>query len=246
MGEGQGDSMMILEKAKKSVRAILAEWLPPPPPVQSPYKDSTQIGISAYLQFRPSDVSAAGFEGRFEKIDAPAKMLSLSAGTNDDLKALLDAGWRLTTICPTHPWRPVFGGYTRVYKSFKPTKAVLSEQVCATYGGNGLPAKEIIESVPDAADVVLLSAFSGADNCFPYAPSLDYHTGIAGPTFAPTSLGNGISWPTLNGGIDMSVSFGLERSVLCRARGVLPPGYDETPRHITVTIRLNLLGPSLR
>ena len=36
-------------------------------------------------------------------------------------------------------------------------------------------------------------------------------TDKSGPTFANNSLGNGISWPTINGGIDMTVAFAVEQ-----------------------------------
>ena len=138
---------------------------------------------------------------------------------------------------------PQISGLTRVYKSFKPTKAILTELVTVTFSNSSLGATTRVASVGDASDVVLVQAFSGADNCFPNAPT--EANGISGPTFANNSLGNGISWPTINGGIDMTVAFAVEQSVLYQ----VPPPAGYTTEQITsvsVTLRFNLLGPSLR
>lgn len=135
---------------------------------------------------------------------------------------------------------PVVSGLTRVYKSFKPTKAIVTELVTATFTQQGQPNVVLSASVPDGSDLVLVSAFSGADNCFPNAPSES--NGIAGVAFANNSLGNGISWPTINGGIDMSVQFAIEPTALSRIAA--PAGYALAS--LFVSVRFNLLGPSLR
>lgn len=135
---------------------------------------------------------------------------------------------------------PVVSGLTRVYKSFKPTKAIVTELITATFVQQGQPNITISASVADGSDLVLVSAFSGADNCFPNAPSES--NGIAGVAFANNSLGNGISWPTINGGIDMSVQFAVEQSVLFR----IPAPNNYTLDSVFVSVRFNLLGPSLR
>jgi hypothetical protein len=167
--------------------------------MRSPYKDSTQIGISA--------------TGTFTL-----------------------ASWSSSVL-------PQISGLTRVYKSFKPTKAILTELVTVTFTNTTLGATVRVASVSDSADLVLVQAFSGADNCFPNAPT--EANGIAGPTFANNSLGNGISWPTINGGIDMTVAFAVEQSVVFQ---VTPPaGYvTDDITSIVVKLRFNLLGPSLR
>ena len=139
---------------------------------------------------------------------------------------------------------PQITGLTRVYKSFKPTKAILTELILATYTPVSLPAVTIAIDVPDASDLVLVQAFSGADNCFPNAPNES--NGISGQTFANNSLGNGISWPTINGGIDMSIGFAIEQSALYRGVN-LPSGYAQSDlTSLIVKLRFNLLGPSLR
>jgi len=145
--------------------------------MRSPYKDSTQIGISA--------------TGTFTL-----------------------ASWSGSSL-------PQISGLTRVYKSFKPTKAILTEMVTTTFSNSTLGATTVVNYVPDASDLVLVQAFSGADNCFPNAPT--EANGIAGPTFANNSLGNGISWPTINGGIDMTVGFAVEQSAAFIATP--PSGY---------------------
>jgi hypothetical protein len=141
---------------------------------------------------------------------------------------------------------PTFSGLTRVYKSFKPTKAILTELVTLKFtNAGGGPDVILAKSVSDAADLVLVSAFSGADNCFPNAPT--EANGISGPTFANNSLGNGISWPTLNGGIDMTVAFAIENTVQFSV--ATPPPFNQTPyvlSTVNMRIRFNLLGPSLR
>ncbi len=138
---------------------------------------------------------------------------------------------------------PQVSGLTRVYKSFKPTKAILTELVTVTFSNASLGTVTRVANVADAADLVLVQAFSGADNCFPNAPT--EANGISGPTFANNSLGNGISWPTINGGIDMTVAFAIEQSVVYQ---ITPPGSFTTDdiTAITVKLRFNLLGPSLR
>lgn len=167
--------------------------------MRSPYKDSTQIGISATGTFTLQS-------------------------------------WSGSVL-------PQVSGLTRVYKSFKPTKAILTEMVTIVFENDTLGATTRVASVADSADLVLVQAFSGADNCFPNAPTES--NGISGPTFANNSLGNGISWPTINGGIDMTVAFAVEQSVVFQ---VTPPtGYtSDDITSIAVKLRFNLLGPSLR
>lgn len=137
---------------------------------------------------------------------------------------------------------PRISGQTRVYQSFKPNKGILSELLIITYQASGVTAVRS-KAVQDASDLVLTSAFSGSYNCFPNAPTEG--NGIAGQTFSPNSLGNGISWPTINGGIDMTVEFAVEQS----APFAIDPPAGMTHDDITsivVKARLNLLGPSLR
>lgn len=142
---------------------------------------------------------------------------------------------------------PTFSGLTRVYKSFKPTKAILTELVTYTFTNPNAPTLTPAMSIANSADLVLVQAFSGADNCFPNAPTEG--NGISGPTFSFNSLGNGISWPTINGGIDMTVAFAIEASVLNQIPVPATPAGVLTPyvlASVNLKIRFNLMGPSLR
>jgi hypothetical protein len=136
---------------------------------------------------------------------------------------------------------------TRVYKSFKPNKAVVNETVAFTWQPSSGDNFVTYVAVPIPSDILLVSAFSGADNCFPNAPSAE--TGINCSTFSANALGVGISWPTLNGGIDMTVGFLIRGSVLGYADSSLSAAQAATSPTLltaTVTIDMTLLGPSLR
>lgn len=165
--------------------------------LRSPFKDSTQIGITA-----TSGVLTAG---------------SFSGSS-----------------------LPTMTGLTRVYKSFKPSKAVVVETVQCTFSASGETDKILYAAVSDSSDLLLTAAFSGADNCFPNAPSAS--NGINCATFAANALGVGISWPTINAGIDMTVTFAIRGSAL--ARIATPDGFTLTSA--IVTVDMSLLGPSLR
>lgn len=188
--------------ARGGALAQLAQRFNPHAPVskrmRSPYRDSTQISISATGTFT---------------VDS----------------------WAGSVL-------PTLSGLTRVYKSFKPEKAILTEYVSVLFQ-NSVTSKVRSVYVREAADLVLTSAFSGADNCFPNAPT--EATGIPGPALANIAYGNGISWPTINGGIDMTVTFACEPTTI---HEVDPPdGFtDDDIVQIVVKARLALLGPSLR
>ena len=111
---------------------------------------------------------------------------------------------------------PQISGLTRVYKSFQPEKAILTELIIGVFTNGSGAVQTTVAAVQDAVDLVLVSAFSGADNCFPNAPS--EANGISGPAFAPNSLGNGISWPIIRGGIDMSVAFAVDIAAMAGVR----------------------------
>jgi hypothetical protein len=138
---------------------------------------------------------------------------------------------------------PTISGASRVYKSFKPAKAILTETITVVYQNSSQASRTKARSVTDAADLVLTAAFSGADNCFPNAPN--EANGIHGPALANVAYGNGISWPTINGGIDMSVTFAIDQTVLFQIDP--PDGFtDEDIVSVKVVARLALMGPSLR
>ena len=57
-----------------------------------------------------------------------------------------------------------------------------------------------------ASDVLLVGAFVGSKNCFPTAPNNSISGGVNLGAYAPNALGNGISWPTADAGIDITSS----------------------------------------
>ncbi len=167
--------------------------------MRSPYKDSTQIGISATGTFTLTSWSGSAL--------------------------------------------PQISGLTRVYKSFKPTKVILTQNVVFLFNNTTLGDARRAKNVQDASDLVLVTAFAGADNCFPNAPNES--NGIPGPALSNVAYGNGISWPTINGGIDMSVGFAIEESLLYQIDP--PAGYVlEDLVSVTCKVRLAMMGPSLR
>jgi len=138
---------------------------------------------------------------------------------------------------------PTISGASRVYKSFKPAKAILTETLTVVFQNSSLGTRTKALSVTDAADLLLTAAFSGADNCFPNAPNES--NGIHGPALANVAYGNGISWPTINGGIDMSVTFAIDQTSLFQIDP--PSGYtSDDIVSVKVVARLALMGPSLR
>lgn len=192
-----------LAGVRGNLAALAAGRFGPHAPVQktlrSPFKDSTQIGISATGTFTPDS-------------------------------------WGGSSL-------PTVTGRSRVYKSFKPAKAVVTELLTVTFHTASLGDTTRSRMLTTADDTVLISAFAGADNCFPNAP--DESNGIAGPTFSNNALGVGISWPTINGGIDMTVTFAIESSALYEIDP--PSGYtSDDISSVVCKIRMMLLGPSLR
>lgn len=138
---------------------------------------------------------------------------------------------------------PTVTGKTRVYESFKSAKVISDEQLILTYSNDSLGDTSIAVDVSDAGDLKLIGVFAGAKNCFPTAP--DQSTGISGRALANNSLGNGISWPTVNGGIDVVITFAVRRTAIYR--GTPPTGYTSADLStVEVLATLNLFGESLR
>lgn len=138
---------------------------------------------------------------------------------------------------------PVLTGKSRAYQSFKPEKVIMTELLIATFTNASSVTAKVAASVTDASDLVLVQAFSGNYNCFPNAP--DDSSGISGAAFAFSAYGNGISWPTINPGIDVSAAVAVEQTVLYR---VTPPDGFTTDDlvQVFVKIRINIFGPQLR
>jgi hypothetical protein len=138
---------------------------------------------------------------------------------------------------------PTISGASRVFKSFKPNKAILTETITVVFQNSSLGARTKATTVVDSADLILTAAFSGADNCFPNAPN--EANGIHGPALANVAYGNGISWPTINGGIDMTVTFAIDQTVLFVIDP--PAGYTQDDiLSVKVVARFALWGPQLR
>lgn len=138
---------------------------------------------------------------------------------------------------------PTINGLTRVYQSFKPNKAIVDEDLIVTFTNDSLGASTTAVTVGDGGDLILVQAFAGAYNCFPTAPNQS--TGLSGRALASNSLGNGISWPTINGGIDLNITFSVKQTAVYRATP--PSGYTSADiTSIQVLARLNFMGPSLR
>lgn len=207
----------------------------------------SEIGAAAqlaHLRGALGQVANARFAGHApvsKQMRSPYKdstQIGIRITTGDINATVANNAWLSSSL-------PQFSGTTRVYKSFKPTKAILTELVIAKFTSQAAGPQTRSIAVDAASDLVLVSAFSGADNCFPTAPNES--TGISGPAFANNSLGNGISWPTINGGIDMVVTFAVEQTVqyvINAGQLGLPP--DALLQTVNLTIRFNLLGPSLR
>lgn len=138
---------------------------------------------------------------------------------------------------------PILSGKSRAYQSFKPEKLIVTEILIATFTNASDETVKVAASVSDASDLVIVQAFSGNQNCFPNAP--DETSGVSGAAFAYNALGNGISWPTINPGIDVSASVGVEETVLYRCTP--PDGFTTDDLvSVKVKIRLNIFGPQLR
>lgn len=139
--------------------------------------------------------------------------------------------------------KPTIFGDTRVQVSFKPTKAILTESLIFTWSNDTLGETQTAANVTDASDLLLTQAFAGAINCFPNAPN--QRNGVSGQTFSSGSLGNGISWPTLNTGQDVSVGFAIRKTALFQ--GQPPAGYSQSDLiQIDIEVNFNLLGPQIR
>ena len=137
---------------------------------------------------------------------------------------------------------PTVSGRVRVYQSFTPMRVVADEQLIITFKNDKSEAKVAVDA-EGAGDLMLISVFAGNRNYFPTAP--DQSMGISGRCLAPQSLGNRVSWPTINGGIDLSVTWAITASALHRAAP--PPGFTAEDLHsIEVCAILNCFGERVK
>lgn len=134
---------------------------------------------------------------------------------------------------------PILTGTVRIYQPAVPQKLFITEIVEATYSNGEDGELKGYEEVPQAADIVLTSAFIGVRNVMPTAPHQGF--GVSGRFLNQSSM----NWPVIKAGTDLCLCFAIEPSVLSRAKPRnLPTFYDPVPRTVTVKIRANLEGIS--
>lgn len=137
--------------------------------------------------------------------------------------------------------KPVVTGRTILAQHFKALKGILQEVVTFVYTadvGGAITRVQVSPQIP--GDLALFSAFAGSINCFPYAPTED--SAISGVTFAPQTLGNGISWATVPPGIPLTVSFNVSPSVL--SLNATPAA--NTLTSVIVAFNFSVMGESTR
>jgi hypothetical protein len=126
----------------------------------------------------------------------------------------------------------------RVQTPFKPEKLIAS----ATFAGTTAAGAVYWQQAAGiASDVLLTGAFVGSKNCFPTAPSNNLVGGVNLGAYAPNGLGNGISWPTADAGIDITLNLLILPSFVS--------SYTATAAltaYTSASLFVTLLGPSLR
>ena len=133
-------------------------------------------------------------------------------------------------------------GSSTVYTSFKPNRIVLTQMVTAIFDTGHSHAASVGESAT-ASDLLVVGAYSGSLNTFPNAPSAQ--TGIHGPAIAANAFGVGISWPTVNAGIPVSVNVQVLQTALYRAP--VPTGFSMSDLvGVYVDVFFAMFGPQLR
>jgi len=150
----------------------------------------------------------------------------------------------ITLAAPTPAtWQNVaLSGASTVYSSFKPARVVVNEILAVTLTNSASGTTTVVADVTNASDLLLVGGFSGSINVFPNAPSAA--TGINCAALQANAFGVGISWPTVNPGIPVTVNLLLMSSALFRA---IPTGYVVTDiTQIAVTVYFSLFGGQLR
>lgn len=138
------------------------------------------------------------------------------------------------------PALPVVQGVARLYASFKPEKAIVSETLVATFDGP-LGQTSRAATVADNGDVTMTSLWCGASNLIA--------GGIKGSglsPLSPNSSGNlGGLLPDVPAGLDITAAFEVDASALRQVDP--PPGYSyDDLVSLKVQVRLNLIGSVLR
>jgi len=130
-----------------------------------------------------------------------------------------------------------FQGVQRVFSCGKPIGLHITERLFLTY----TPKKKnkatgdivVSVNVPDAEDVVLSGAFISASNCFTNAPT--FQTGVDAIALNQRNI---LTWPNIFVGEDLTLMFGLSRTIFNKIRA--PKGYQPIPANISVTVRASL------
>ena len=137
---------------------------------------------------------------------------------------------------------PTINGNTRAFVSIKPQKLILDEDLIFTWT-NSSGTVTTVSSVDNAGDLMLTSAYVGNKNVFATAPTQG--TGFSGRALSNVALGNGVSWPTVNPGIDVVVTIAIKPTA--QYRSAPPSGYSQEDLvSVQVIAQLNVFGEQLR
>lgn len=137
---------------------------------------------------------------------------------------------------------PQVSGNTRAFVSIKPQKLILDEDLLFTWT-NSTGTVTTVASVDNAGDLLLVSAYVGNKNVFATAPT--QATGFSGRALSNVALGNGVSWPTVNPGIDVVVTLAIKPTA--QYRSAPPSGYtQEDLVSVKLMANLNIFGEQLR
>lgn len=137
---------------------------------------------------------------------------------------------------------PTINGSTRAFVSIKPQKLILDEDLLFTWT-NSSGTTTTVASVDNAGDLLLVSAYVGNKNVFATAPT--QATGFSGRALSNVALGNGVSWPTVNPGIDVVVTLSVKPTA--QYRSAPPSGYTQSDLvSVQVIAQLNVFGEQLR
>lgn len=137
---------------------------------------------------------------------------------------------------------PTVSGNTRAFVSIKPQKLILDEDLIFNWE-NSSGTATTVASVDNAGDLVLISAYVGNKNVFATAPTQG--TGFSGRALSNVALGNGVSWPTVNPGIDVTVTVGVKTTA--QYRSAPPSGFSQADLvSVQLICQLNVFGEQLR
>lgn len=137
---------------------------------------------------------------------------------------------------------PTVNGNTRAFVSIKPQKLIIDEDLIFTWS-NSSGTTTTVASIDNAGDLLLISAYVGNKNVFATAPTQG--TGFSGRALSNVALGNGVSWPTVNPGIDVTVTVAVKPTA--QYRSAAPAGYSQADLvSVELVCQLNIFGEQLR